>query len=471
MDQTSGVRTLSTPFGGATPAFKGRLGVAKVDISPPVGIYSRTWGASEHDVSTGLHRPFFVTALTLQSTDNEPPLVLVALDGSWWQDQDDEAAFRGRLLERFGFPASHLMVNLSHTHAGPPLVMDNQNKPGGEYVLQYFETLHQATAEAIDRALAGAREAVLSWTEGSCDLARNRDLADTQNSRYVTGFNPSAGADATVLIGRVALESGETLATLVNYACHPTTLAWENRLLSPDYVGAMRETVESHTGGAPCLFLLGACGELAPAHQYVGDVEVADGHGRRLGHSVCAALEGMLPPQQELAYQGVVESGAPLGIWRPERVEPAHASIEPVMSEVPIGIKNDLPSVQELSAELAACEDPVLRERLQRKLRLRRSIGEEQIYRLPVWLCRAGQTLFVGAPVEAYSAWQIALREAFPSHAVVVMNLVNGALGYLPPSHLYQHDIYSVWQTPFDQGGLESLLERTVSEARRLIEP
>src|SRR6185503_5155147 len=106
--------------------------------------------------------------------------------------------------------------------------------------------------------------------------------------------NPAVKADDTLVVGRItADDDGRVLGTLVNYACHPTTLAWENRLISPDYVGAMREVVEAHTGGGPCLFLQGASGELAPAHQYVGDTAVADRHGRRLGFSALAALEGM----------------------------------------------------------------------------------------------------------------------------------------------------------------------------------
>ena len=53
------------------------------------------------------------------------------------------------------------------------------------------------------------------------------------------------------------------LGTIVNYACHPTTLAWQNTLISPDYVGALRQAVEEQTG-APCVFLQGASGDLGP---------------------------------------------------------------------------------------------------------------------------------------------------------------------------------------------------------------
>ncbi|MEX2534577.1 MAG: neutral/alkaline non-lysosomal ceramidase N-terminal domain-containing protein [Trueperaceae bacterium] len=454
-----------------SPSFRGIIGVGRADVTPPAGIFSRTWGAARHEVSEGVHKPFFVSALTLQASPGDTPLVVVALDGSWWQSQEDEKSFRGRLLERFDLPPTHLIINLSHTHAGPPLVLANEDRPGGEYVRPYFEKLHQATSEAIDQALGSSREGVLSWQTGSSDLATNRDLPDPAKSRYVTGLNPRAKADDTVLVGRIASPDGNVRGTIVNYACHPTTLAWDNRLLSPDYVGAMRETVEANTGGVPCLFLLGACGELAPGHQYTGDAKVADSHGRRLGFSALAALEAMLPPDQELVYQGVVESGAPLAVWLPQKAAIEPSAVEATTIEVEVDIKAELPSVAELETDLERCEDPVLHERMQRKLRLRRTMGDSPSYPVPVWVAKAGKTLFVGGPVEAYSAWQVELRAAFPDHAVVVMNLANGAFGYLPPKEHYRHDIYSVWQTPFDAGGLESLLEKSTAQAARLVVP
>src|SRR5204862_1932989 len=142
-------------------------------------------------------------------------------------------------------------------------------------------------------AIATSAEATLSWATGHCDLAQNRDLRDGE--RHVCGFNPGALADDTLLVGRVTSATGRLLATIVNYACHPTTLAWENRLISPDFVGAMREVVEQGTG-APSIFIQGASGDLGPREGFVGDVRVADRNGRQLGFAALAALESLPPP-------------------------------------------------------------------------------------------------------------------------------------------------------------------------------
>src|SRR5207244_3080932 len=95
----------------------------------------------------------------------------------------------------------------------------------------------------------------------------------------------------------------------------PTTLAWENTLISPDYVGAMREVIERHTS-APCLFLQGASGQLGPKEGYVGDTAVADRNGRQLGFAALSGLEALPPPDTYFEYAGPVVSGAILGTWK-----------------------------------------------------------------------------------------------------------------------------------------------------------
>lgn len=36
--------------------FAGRIGVARRDITPPLGIYSRNWGAATRHTAEGVHR-------------------------------------------------------------------------------------------------------------------------------------------------------------------------------------------------------------------------------------------------------------------------------------------------------------------------------------------------------------------------------------------------------------------------------
>jgi hypothetical protein len=152
---------------------------------------------------------------------------------------------------------------LSHTHGAGYMSRMLSDLPGGEMIGPYLDRLAEQVAQLARDARANAATASLLYGVGRCNLAAHRDYFDPQCGQYVCGYNPSGPTDDTLLVVRAVEVSGKTKASVVNYACHPTTLAWDNTAISPDWVGAMREQVEAATG-APCLFLQGASGDLGP---------------------------------------------------------------------------------------------------------------------------------------------------------------------------------------------------------------
>jgi hypothetical protein len=461
-------------------------------------------------VAEGVHRPLSLTVLSFQQSSDSVPLLLVSIDAGWWRDDEDERILRTSVLSELKLDSSRVMLNLTHTHASCSLCRKDADKPGGHLIAAHMDRLGRLLIEAGREALQSAQPAVLTWATGRCNMATNRDLPDPQQPRTVCGFNPRIVADDTVLAGRItpanlisgpdttnrarsaarlsspkssegfresATPTGKPLAgasgsaagrydtpclaTIVNYACHPTTLAWENRLLSPDYVGAMREVVEHHTGGAPCVFLQGASGELSP-REYTGDTTIADENGRQLGYAAVAALETMLPPATALQYTGVVESGAPLATWARCPFAPStQLKVRELAIDLPV---REMPSAGQLERDLIACTDRTMAERIRRKLLIVQSMGGGPTWSQPAWIWRIGDSFLVGHPNEAYSEFQVAIRAAFPQHAIVVMNLVNGQSSYLSPPELYDQDIYQVWQSPFDRGALP-LFAKTCHDA------
>ena len=334
--------------------------------------------------------------------------------------------------------------------------------PGGELLGPWMERVYLAAVSTVRQALSDAKKSILDWHTGRCGLAAVRDLPDPEPTadRMICGFNPAVQADDTLLVGRITDPSGKVRATLVNYACHPTTLAWENTSISPDFVGAMRETIEQSTQ-ATAFFLQGMSGDVAPRHQYVGDVTVADRHGRQLGFAALAVLHDMEPAGTQLRFDRVVESGAPLAVWRHQPHE-VSSELRAVHVAGDLKLKN-WPTADELEQQRQKCEDRALEERLRRKRDIRRSLGDGSSFALAVHAWRIGDALLVGCAGEAYSQLQQQLRSRFPDSTLICMNLINGSVGYLPPAELYDVDVYPVWQTPFDRGCLEKVGETMTS--------
>jgi hypothetical protein len=299
-------------------AFSGAAGLARTDITPPAGIFCRNWGAAVHDTAQGVHRLLFLTALAIREAGGGEPLVLLDTDLGWWANLAFEREFRGRVCNALGLPEERFLTCVTHTHSAPPLCEPEPQWQGGDRLAAYLATLEKKMVETVRAAIANLALATIEWTHGRSSLAANRDLPDPAppaGPRLVCGFNPANAADDTLVVGRITSATGAPLATIANYACHPTTLAWDNDLVSPDFVGEMRSTIERQGAGLG-LFLQGASGELAPRYQYVGDPTVADSHGRELAHAVLAAVHAMEPPGQQLVFDRVVESGAPLATWR-----------------------------------------------------------------------------------------------------------------------------------------------------------
>jgi hypothetical protein len=437
-----------------------RFGVATRDVTPPVGIYARSWGAATHDAAEGIHRPFAATAAVFAPlTGDGPTLALVAVDLGWFQHMPDEAELRTTILRRTGLDDAALLINMSHTHAGANNNSQLTDLPGTGLIQPYLGHLTEQIATAILEARDALAPAWVTYGAGRCALATNRDFWDAEAGRFAAGYNPGAPADDTLVVARVTGEDGELRATLFNYACHPTTLAWENRLLSPDYIGAAREILEN-AFGAPALFLQGASGELAPRDDYVGDAAVADRNGRQLGHAAAAAIESLPPPGTRFVYTGIVASGANLGTWAYEPCEPeqvaASERLAASVSYVPLRRKEEIGVVDSLSN--ASPDSRQEQEKALRRRFLSQALGDSPVYEMPVWTWRLGDALLVAIPNEPYSVLQVELRQRLAGTPLLVLGVTNRTMGYLSPEATYGTGLYQEQQSPFAPGSLEQTI-------------
>ena len=82
--------------------FKGEMGVARADITPPANIYARSWGSAKHDAAEGIHRPLVVTSMFLRGGDPQQELYLVCFDLGWWFDNAHELEIRKQILVSTG---------------------------------------------------------------------------------------------------------------------------------------------------------------------------------------------------------------------------------------------------------------------------------------------------------------------------------------------------------------------------------
>jgi hypothetical protein len=153
---------LHAPPAVRQPAARCRLGSARRDVTPPVGIYNRNWGAAVGDIAKGVHQPFFATALAFAPLEPsghggaEQPLLAVTVDLGWLFKAETDELYAA-VSAATGVSAPRLLISLSHTHAGPSMTRPFQEPdcPGGRLALAWWEQLKTAAADVGREALAG----------------------------------------------------------------------------------------------------------------------------------------------------------------------------------------------------------------------------------------------------------------------------------------------------------------------------
>ena len=476
-----------------TPQSDCYFGIAIGDMTPPIGIYHRMWGAARHDCATGVHQPLRATAVVFGKSseiiEGTQLQVLVCLDHCLLGDE-----ILNRILHvvetKTGVPQNQIVTVCSHTHAAGLLSLDRTHLPGGEYIPAYIDSLTEQIARLVARAHDSMEMATIVYGSGHCSLAANRDYWDINVERFVCGYNPSAEADDTVLVAKIENAQGQLLATFVNYACHPTTLAWDNTLISPDFPGTMRDTVEATTG-APCVFLQGASGELGPREGYVGDVQVAERNGKQLAHAVLSTLCELPSGATELTYSGLVESGAPIGTWSHTPASSAvierakkwsvwrgaielayRKELEPLQD-----IRNELERVETAETDAVAQGDDharqlhrVLAERLRRKLAFQQTlpVGNHYPWQVAIWVL--GDAIWLSVQGEPYSLLQTELRRRFADTPIIVASLgFSWSGGYIPAEGVYGKDLYQQNIAVVAPGSLERGIDRIAERIEALI--
>jgi neutral ceramidase len=272
--------------GGWVQAQTLEAGVARVDITPPRGITLQGYPGSGR-VATGVRDPLYARVLVLRAGTERMALVDLDLIAAL------ESEYLARLREAVRPDVSYVLTTAIHTHSGPPLISSSSPTPRAwelSTVGKIANAIHQAATQAIPVRLGvGYGVAYI----GHNRLRPDREGGVTWFEKNWTGTS-TWPVDPTVAVLRIDDMSGNALAILVNYACHPVIFGPDSSLYSADFPGVMTRVVEKTIGGrALCFFLQGADGDINPLYAVTplseGAVELAERTGSELGR-VAAAI-------------------------------------------------------------------------------------------------------------------------------------------------------------------------------------
>ena len=236
-----------------------KAGVAQADITPPLG--QKMWGyGSRKTPAQGMWDPLYARVLVLEVGNKRMGLVDLDLGrvfgpGSIRKIRDEANRSSG---------VSYVLIAAIHTHSGP-VIEDVYPDGTPDWENAAVTKIGQAIHEAAEHLV----EARLGTGYGVVYIGHNRlrDEPDGSVTWFQTNSTmvPTAPVDPTVAVLRIDTASGEPLAILVNYACHPVIFGPDNLKYSADFVGVMVKTVEAAFHGQPlCMFMQGGDGDINP---------------------------------------------------------------------------------------------------------------------------------------------------------------------------------------------------------------
>jgi hypothetical protein len=270
-----------------------KAGVAKVDITPPAGV--QMWGYFDRLTGAqGTLDPLYARVLVLEV--GEKRLALVDLD--YGRTFGLAAIQRIRDAARESSGISYVLVQATHTHAGP-VIMDEYASGPPAWEAAAIEKIGKAIQEAHQHAV----EARLGTGYGEAYIGYNRRRLNADGTVTMFWRNqthvPTAPVDPTVSVLRVDSSDGTPLAVLVNYSCHPVVFGPDNLQFSADFPGVTTKTVEQTFGPNPplCFFLQGAPGDInvydATTPLKEDAVAKCDWSGRHLGEEAARVAKSI----------------------------------------------------------------------------------------------------------------------------------------------------------------------------------
>jgi hypothetical protein len=285
-----------------------QVGVASVDVTPPVGTFLAGYAARDAP-SEGVYHP--LRAVCVAIDDGGEPVLLVSIE--WLGFYDRTEAARARIGARTGLPPERVLLTGTHTHCGPVLRQQMDARRHGvldeDFIARALDDLAASAARALDDRQPSRLRAGTGW----CGISSSRRRPDGKGG-VVFKASLDAPHDHQVSVLAVETEDSALRHVLFSYACHPTSTG-PLLEIGGDYPTFACDYVErAHPGAVACFFQGCAGDQKVDARDENGDAyrrlelhEVKE-RGERLGEAVERVLaaddltpvEGGISVAQEL---------------------------------------------------------------------------------------------------------------------------------------------------------------------------
>ncbi len=230
--------------------FSYRVGVGKSDITGPAGDIAMFGFSKEGQSTAGIHFRLFVRAFVIAEPEGENRAAIAVADiGSVPHEIQREVV--DRLGRRFGgaYSMSNTLLTATHTHSGPGGYWHyggGDSPLGSPFNKAHFDHIVDGIVDAIAQAHEGLAPGRVVVAEADVENAGAQRSApaylanpESERAKY------DSDTDKRMTLLRFETESGP-IGVLNWFAVHPTSMTYNNRLISGDHKGHASALMEEN---------------------------------------------------------------------------------------------------------------------------------------------------------------------------------------------------------------------------------
>lgn len=431
------------------------VGFARKDITPKIGI--DIVGYYIPRIAEGVLDPLEVIVLALSC--GQAKVLILAVDNLGIKKTTVQR-IRQSICKNVGIPAEAIFLHATHTHTGPRLEVDS----GSLLNAEYYEFVLGAMIAASSAAIADLKPATMGYGVGNAP-----NIAFVRRFRMSDGTvktNPGVNnADIIEPIGIadecvnvIRFKRADDSIVLANMGLHPDTVG--GSLISADWPGFVRKTVEMAIPDAKCIFVNGAQGDINHVNVHPKDGDMNDmfvdfddvargyGHARYIGRVISGAILQIYDKVafKDTDYMNFGESIAHIAsnMGNPEQLSEAIRINEHHETN-----RDDLIPYSGMMLTTVVAEAA-------RIVRLANGPAE---FELPMSAIIIGDLALIGIPGEPFSGIATELKKTSGYGAVLPICIMNGFEGYFPMQEAYNEGGYEARSSNFKPGVAELLIE------------
>ncbi|MCU4991920.1 neutral/alkaline non-lysosomal ceramidase N-terminal domain-containing protein [Bacillus cereus] len=397
-----------------------KVGVCKVDITPPIGIdfvgYHRETGINN------IEERIYGTVFVFEK--GEMKTVFISIDNIGMLVEDTNM-IRERVASELHVPFERITVVYTHTHSGPETVGDDP------LVQSYKTILVNNVVQGAVTANKNLKRCEVGWGVTTGGIGVNR-RERTSDGRAKMGINIEGVVDKR--IGMLAIRDAETKelsGIIVFCTAHPNVLKGDSDVLSADYPGMAREILERIVN-CPIIIVQGAAGNVNA--KYRGSREALT----QMAYMLSGHVLTMLPT---VTYNPIV-------------------TVRTISSTMQMKLK-DIPEIDEIRsmAQLAEKQWGVNTDEWLTIVLEKYKQGMRQLsIDLEVQLFQVNDGMFSGIPMEPFSEMSLEVKERLQNELAFFGGYMNGYIGYLPTTEEFVYGGYEVELNPIVYGVTTNLL-------------